>query len=67
MAEPLIPLITVHCFFGSRCGHTEQGVDPREVHGAMEGHYQASHQADIAAITGPVRVRVIPGVWWVMS
>ncbi len=65
MTEPLIPLIAVHCFFG-RCGHTEQGLDPHEVHDAMEAHYSTAHQADIAMITGPFRVTVIPGATWVM-
>lgn len=65
MADQLFPVFTVHCFWGW-CQHVERDLDPYAVHGAMEAHYDAEHQADIAAIAGPVRVTVIPGAEWVM-
>ena len=57
----LFPVVVVHCFFGW-CSHVERGLDPVAVHDQMEVHYRAGHQGDIAAITGPWRVVVIPGV-----
>lgn len=69
-AEPgqppgLFPVVVVHCFWG-RCPHVERSLDPYAAHDAMERHYAAAHGDDIAALTGPVRVTVIPGATWVM-
>jgi hypothetical protein len=65
VAEPLFPLITVCCFWGW-CGHVETGFAPAAVHDQMEHHYRTEHQADIAALVGPIRVTVIPGAYWEM-
>jgi hypothetical protein len=61
----LFSVVVVHCFWG-RCGHVERGLDPVAVHDAMEAHYAAAHRGELAALTGPVRVVVIPGVTWEM-
>jgi hypothetical protein len=61
----LFDVVTVHCFW-AWCGHVERGLDPQAVHDQMEAHYAARHADDLAGLTGPWVVTVIPGAHWVI-
>ena len=66
VSEALIDVITVHCFWGW-CKHTERGLNGLSVHDAMEAHYSTVHAAELAALTSPITVAVIPGASWRLS
>jgi hypothetical protein len=65
MPDALFPVTVVRCFFGW-CGHVETALDPAAAHAAMQAHYDEDHDGDLAELTGPVWVRVLPGTWWVI-
>jgi hypothetical protein len=50
MADALIPLVPVDCFFG--CPHVVRELSPDTAHDRMEDHYKLNHQAQIVRLVG---------------
>ncbi|MEQ6898991.1 hypothetical protein [Microbacterium sp. KR10-403] len=52
MMETLIPVYTVHCFFG-RCRFTVQDTDTHEASRRMQWHYDEEHVDDLTRLGYP--------------